>query len=356
MNSLRIKAHLARDGFTLDIDCAIPLDGVTALFGRSGCGKTTLLRIAAGLEKVSGAEVVSGNEVWQQGKRFIPLHKRRIGLVFQEPSLLPHLNVRDNMLYGYRRTPQAERRLHLPEVANMLSIADLLERPASQLSGGQRQRVSLGRALLTSPRLMLLDEPLSALDTQTKREIMPFLSRLAAEAGVPMIMITHAPDEVARLADRVAFMRQGRIERIERVADAHIRPDSPLFEDEGAATVLQGQLHHQNDEGLWAFGPPEARLWIGHAATPSRDKTNRLRILARDVSLALDDPTRISIQNHLQVHIQRLDRLPDGRVRAVCLLADGQQLLAELTQGSARRLNLQVGQQVFALIKSVALL
>ena len=354
--SLRIKASLAREGFTLDVDCAIPLAGVTALFGRSGCGKTTLLRIAAGLERVPGGEVVFGDLVWQQGGRFVPLHRRRIGLVFQEPSLLPHLSARGNMLYGYRRTPEGERRMHLPEVADMLGIGDLLDRPVDRLSGGQRQRVSLGRALLTSPNLLLLDEPLSALDTQTKREIMPFLARLAAEAGVPMVMITHAPAEVERLADRVAFMRDGRIERIESLRDAMARPDSPLFDDEGAASVLAGVLGPVTADRLRAFGPSEVRLWLGANTAGETGSSTRVRVLARDVSLALDDPSRISIQNHLRVVVERVDDVRGERTLVSCRLADSQLLLAELMPGSVSRLGLEPGRTVFALIKSVALL
>ncbi|HRJ24667.1 MAG TPA: molybdenum ABC transporter ATP-binding protein, partial [Thauera sp.] len=237
---LSVRALLQRTGFTLDIDAALPLAGVTALFGRSGCGKTSLLRVIAGLDRAAGAEVRFGDALWQYGRHFVPLHRRRIGLVFQEHSLLPHLGVRDNLLYGYRRTPPAERRLHLQEVVDMLDIGELLDRSIDRLSGGQRQRVSLGRALLTSPRLMLLDEPLSALDTATKREIMPFLSRLAAEAGMPIVMVSHAPDEVERLADRVVFMHAGRIERIETLRQALARADSPLFADAGAVSVLEG--------------------------------------------------------------------------------------------------------------------
>lgn len=375
---LSVRALLQRTGFTLDVDAALPLAGVTALFGRSGCGKTSLLRVIAGLDRAAGAEVRFGDAVWQYGRHFVPLHRRRIGLVFQEHSLLPHLGVRDNLLYGYRRTPPAERRLHLQEVVDMLDIGELLDRSIDRLSGGQRQRVSLGRALLTSPRLMLLDEPLSALDTATKREIMPFLSRLAAEAGMPIVMVSHAPDEVERLADRVVFMHAGRIERIETLRQALARADSPLFADAGAVSVLEGLPGAAGAHGLRAFGPEGARLWLSASAAvagegqadeafsaqppadgtaaPSPRRLQRLRILARDVSLALDDPTRISIQNHLRVTIERIDTHAPGRALVSCRMADGQLLLAEVTPWSVAQLGLAPGQQVYALIKSVALL
>lgn len=356
---LKVRANWRRDAFELDVDFELPAEGVTALFGRSGCGKTSLLRIIAGLERLRGAEVSLGGQPWQQGRLFVPLHRRRIGLVFQEHSLLPHLSVRDNLLYGYRRTPQAERRLHLAEVAALLGIADLLDRSIDRLSGGQRQRVSLGRALLTSPRLLLLDEPLSALDTQTKREIMPFLSRLAGESGVPMIMISHAPDEVERLADRVVFMREGRIDRIETLREALSRPDSPLFDDEGAVSVIEGTIGEANRHGLRPFSTETARLWLSTAAAGPQapdGAVRRLRVVARDVSLALDDPSRISIQNHLRVTIERIDAVASGRALVACRLADAQLLLAEVTPWSVTQLGLSPGQQVFALIKSVALM
>lgn len=352
--SLHVRTVLQREGFTLDIDAALPLDGVTALFGRSGCGKTTLLRVIAGLERVAGSEVIFGDRVWQQGARFVPLHQRRIGLVFQEHSLLGHLNVRGNLLYGYTRTPSAERRLHPDQVMDMLDIAELIDRPIDRLSGGQRQRVSLGRALLTSPCLLLLDEPLSALDTQSKHEIMPFLSRLASDAGVPIVMVTHAPNEVERLADRVAFMHAGRIERIETLREAIARPDSPLFDEEGAASVLEATPGEVGRNGLQGFGPENARLWIQAAETGGRSQ--RLRILARDVSLALDAPDRISIQNRLAVTIERVDPPRNCRVLVAARLADGQLLLSEITPWAAQELALAPGMQVWALVKSVALM
>ncbi len=354
--SLSVRACLQRASFTLDVDIELPLEGVTSLFGRSGCGKTTLLRIIAGLEKVRGAEVRFGDRVWQQARHFVPLHRRRIGLVFQEHSLLQHLSVRGNLLYGYARTPRKLRRLELDQAAEMLGIGELLDRPIDRLSGGQRQRVSLGRALLTSPELLLLDEPLAALDTQTKREIIPFLSRLASEAGVPIVLVTHAPDEVEQLADRVVFMRDGRIDRGETLREALSRPDSPLFADAGAASVLEGVLGPENEHALRPFGAEGARLWIPDAATASNGKKTRVRILARDVSLALDDPRRISIQNHLQVVIVRIDPPRNGRCLVATRTADGQMLLAEVTSWAVRQLGLKPGTGVYALIKSVALM
>ncbi|WP_019593867.1 molybdenum ABC transporter ATP-binding protein [Thioalkalivibrio sp. ALM2T] len=360
--TLRIQAHLERPGFALHVDTAFPLEGVTALFGRSGCGKTTLLRIIAGLEHPPGAEVHFGETTWQSGKTLVPLHRRRVGLVFQESTLLPHLSVRGNLLYGYKRTPEPLRRLHLAEVADLLGITELLERRADQLSGGQRQRVALGRALLISPDLLLLDEPLNALDTQTKREIMPFLARLSDETGIPTLLVTHAPDEVERLAHRVAFMHDGQLERLEPLRDALVRADSPLFRDEGAVSVLQGPLGTADDHGLCPFGPDAARYWIpaGPGGRCEGQENARLRIDARDVSIALSAPHDVSILNVIPITIEALHPAPGGhgpaRALVVAQQGDGQNLMAEITRLSADRLGLRPGMHAHALIKSAALL
>lgn len=363
---LHVHTHLSRANFTLAVDCTLPLSGVTALFGRSGCGKTTLLRIISGLDRAANSQVAiertSGDlTVWQDVRQFIPVHRRRIGMVFQEPSLLPHLSVRENLLFGFRRTPEAERHVTFDGAVSLLGIAELVDRPVHALSGGQAQRVSLGRALLSNPHLLLLDEPLSALDTQTKREIMPFLSRLANDIDIPIILVTHAAEEVEQLADRVVFMHQGGIERVESLADAIMRPDSPLFIDRGAASVLYGELGAVNAHGLQSFSNRNIQLWLqptGVAQSPPlrKQQKTRLRIMARDVSLALNPIPDVSIQNQLPATINRIDSPEGGRVVVVCHLQDGQVILAEISPWAKAQLNLRVGQSIVVLIKAVALL
>lgn len=355
--TLQISVQWPRGEFMLDVALDLPMSGVTALFGRSGCGKSSLLRIIAGLEHVPGATVACQGEPWQRGRHFLPAERRRVGLVFQEHSLLTHLDVRGNLLYGWHRTPERERRLQLNEVVEMLAIEDLLTRRVDQLSGGQSQRVSLGRALLSSPRLLLLDEPLAALDTQTKKDILPFLSRLAQHSGVPMILITHAPDEVQRLADRVVFMHDGRAEPPCDLQQALADPATPLFADEGPVSVLTGTLTDSSEVGYSEFGNDTVKLQLQtpKGRAPSAPSL-RLRVLARDVSLALNEPIGISIQNHLPVIVRELHLRPGGTVQVDTELSDGQRLLAELTAASVRRLQLVPGVRVWALIKSVALM
>lgn len=358
--TLDIQVRLRRQDFTLSVNRELPLRGITALHGASGCGKTSLLRVIAGLDRVAGARVRFGDETWQQGRQFLPLHRRRVGLVFQESSLLPHLSVERNLVYGYRRTPTARRRLHPDRVISLLALDGLLQRSPAQLSGGQRQRVALGRALLTSPALMLLDEPLSALDNDARREITPFLSRLAADTGVPMILVTHSASEVEQLADQVAFMDRGRITTVETLRDSLARPDSPLFADDGPASILEGDLG-RDDTGDWCFrtrdrgGNPGLAIGVSGPAG-QRSSLHRLRIRASDVSLALEQPVRISIRNLLPARIERIDTDGDDRCTVACRLQDGQLLLARITRRSARELELATGQAVVALIKSAALM
>ncbi len=352
--SLQVKARLERNGFTLDVDTTLLMTGVTALFGRSGCGKTSLLRVISGLDRVPGAVVRFMDQVWQDGHQFVPLHRGRVGFVFQEHSLLPHLSVRANMEYGYRRTPANLRRHQLLEVSTILGIGELLDRPVDQLSGGQRQRVSLGRTLLASPQLLLLDEPLAALDTQTKREIMPFLSRLARQAGVPIILITHAPDEVERLADRVAFMHEGRIAKVEDLRDAVARKDSPLFDDEGPFAVLIGHVTHSDERGLCRFTMSQGTaMWLPYR-DGLEDSEQRLRISARDVTLARKELDEVSVLNQLPVVIQEIFPEAGGECTVTCTLCDGQVLMAQVPSWSVEQLRLQPGLPVYAMIKSLA--
>ncbi|SFR67343.1 molybdate transport system ATP-binding protein [Marinobacter daqiaonensis] len=358
--TLQITARLHRGDFHLTLNDTLPTEGITALFGRSGCGKTTLLRLIAGLEPTRKAEIRFHDQVWQAGRWRLPVSRRRLGLVFQEPSLLPHLSVEANLLYGYRRTPAGQRRLHPEAVRSLLELDTLLSQPVHTLSGGQRQRIALGRALLTSPQLLLLDEPLSALDATAKREIMPFLSGLASRTGVPVLLVTHSAREVEQLADQVAFMENGRIDRVEPLREALARPDSPLFSDEGPASVLVGRLE-ETGPGQWQFitepgGDRQAVRFEVSGRSSHQTSLHRLRILASDVSLALTRPEGISIRNLLPVRIERIEDSDEYRSTVTCRIEDGQVLLSRITRQSVRELELKTGQTAVALVKSAALM
>ena len=211
-HQIAVRLVLARPGFTLDVDLQLPGRGVTALFGPSGCGKTTCLRAIAGLVRAQPGRVEVNGEVWQDDAQGLwrATHERALGYVFQEASLFAHLDVRRNMEYGLRRLPPARRRVSLEQAVELLGIGHLMERKPQALSGGERQRVAIARALATSPRLLLMDEPLAALDQARKAEILPYLERLHDELAIPVLYVSHAPDEVARLADHVVYLEAGR--------------------------------------------------------------------------------------------------------------------------------------------------
>ncbi len=253
MTGLRVQANWRRTDFKLTADTVLPAQGITALFGRSGSGKTSLLRLIAGLDRVAGAHVLFNGECWQDEQHFLSVPKRRIGLVLQDSSLLPHLSVMDNLLYGFRRTPKAIRAIDLPAVLELLELQPLLSRDVNKLSGGQKQRVALGRALLRSPQILLLDEPFTALDRQSKAEIIPFIRRLVRETALPALLISHDPTEVEQLADHVAFMQDGKLTSVQKLTEALADLCTPLFEDSDPAVVIEGEFNATDENRSCVF-------------------------------------------------------------------------------------------------------
>lgn len=355
--SIEARFQQTFPGFTLDVDLSLPGRGVTALFGPSGCGKSTLLRCIAGLNAAPNGRCVVNGEVWQDGAHSLPTHQRSLGYVFQEPQLFAHLSVSANLQYGRNRTSGTAQQVAWDRAIELLGIGHLLERRTAGLSGGERQRIAIARALLTSPRLLLMDEPLAALDLARKNEFMPYLERLHRELDLPVIYVSHAPDEVARLADHIVAMEAGRALASGPLAEVLSRVDLPIRLGEDAGVVLKGVVVER--DAAWSLARvafPGGCLWVRDGGQ-EKGATVRIRILARDVSLALSPATDTSLLNSLPVAV---DQLADDShpALALCRLQVGtsSSLLARLTRRSAAALDLQPGQAVWAQIKAVALI
>jgi molybdate transport system ATP-binding protein len=358
---IRAELLLPRPTFTLDVKLALPARGVSALFGPSGCGKTTVLRALAGLERAQG-NVALGNDVWQDRTRFVPTHRRPIGYVVQESALFPHLTVQGNLGYGLKRVPVAERRVALAQVVELLGIGPLLARWPATLSGGERQRVAIARALATSPRLLLLDEPLAALDARRKSELLPYLDRLHEELAIPVVYVSHAIDEVARLADHLVLLEAGRVVAEGALPDMLARLDMSLPLGDAAGVVLDAVVAER--DAPWHLARLDVAggaftLW---ARDPGRalGQRVRVRVLARDVSLTRAPQAGTSIGNQLRGVVEAI---ADDEHPALALVrvrvgegAAGVPVVARLTRRSAHLLALAPGLPVWAQVKTVALL
>ncbi|MBF0367861.1 MAG: molybdenum ABC transporter ATP-binding protein [Magnetococcales bacterium] len=354
--TIEAQFRLQRGGFKLDVDLTFPARGVTALFGPSGCGKTTLLRAIAGLERESQGSCRVKGEVWQSSTHFLPTHQRPIGFVFQEATLFPHLTVRGNLEYGLKRTPPGRRRVQLEEAAALLGVDNFLHRKPQKLSGGERQRVAIARALLTSPRLLLMDEPLAALDQASKREILPYLERLHDELEMPVLYVSHAAEEVARLADYLVVMAEGKVLATGPLTETLARLDLPIHQGENTGVVVKGIIRERNPRWHLARAAFQGGdFWIPDTGF-ALGKEIRLRILARDVSLSLEKHTGTSILNIIPATVVEIAEARHPGVRRVKLMMDQTPLVARLTVRSTETLQLKPGKQLWAQIKSVAVL
>ncbi len=351
---------LPRGAFTLDVALQLPSNGVSALFGPSGCGKTTLLRCLAGLERAPRGRVVVDGQVWQDANVFVPPHRRAVGVVFQEASLFEHLDVRRNVEFGWKRLPPAERRVSLDDAIAWTGIEPLLQRSTIGLSGGERQRVAIARALAVSPRVLLMDEPLAALDAARKAEILPAIERLHTLSGIAIVYVSHAIAEVARLADHVVLMDAGRAIAAGPVGDLLSRLDLPLPPGEDAGVVLQGTVGALDAPFHMArLDVPGAAFWTRDPALPVGHRI-RLRVLARDVSLSLVAQPDSSILNQVPATVEAIaDDTHPSQVLVRLRTRENagtSALLARVTRRSAHALALAPGQAVWAMVKSVALL
>lgn len=354
---IRAKFRVDRKDFSLDLDLTLPGRGVSALFGPSGSGKTTCLRAMAGLERAPDGLFALGDTVWQNEANgiFVPTHRRALGMVFQEASLFAHLSVRRNMEFGQKRALTATSAFTLSEVSELLGIGHLLERMPVQLSGGERQRVAIARALLAAPQVLLLDEPLAALDSKRKQEILPYLERLHRELAIPVIYVSHAPDEVARLADHLVLLDQGKVVASGPLNAVLSRIDLPGTFADDAGIVLEAVVAEHEADELTRLEFPGGHLYVAQRREPV-GTVLRCRILARDVSLALAPQTQVSILNCVNAVVVDLAATATPGQVLVRLDVAGAPLLARITQRSVDRLGIRPGLALHAQIKSVALL
>lgn len=356
---MSFRGHL--DTFALDAAFEAPMRGITALFGPSGCGKTTVLRCMAGLQRMAGTLRV-GRDVWQDSMSgsFRAPHERHVGYVFQEASLFPHLSARDNLLFGARRVPEGEARLRFEDIVALLGIAPLLDRSTTALSGGERQRIAVGRALLSQPRILLMDEPLSALDRLTRDEILPYFELLHELLDLPIIYVSHDFSEIERLADTLVLMDKGRVVASGPIQELQLDPRLPLLASPQAGVVIEGEIVGTDPE----FKLTEVDISGGRLFVPG-DQGNvgelrRLRIVASDVSLSRSEPQSSTILNTLPVQVRNVDVDGEGAQASVIVSLghdrdDGRRLAARITRKSLVALGIRPGDRIFAQIKSVAL-
>ncbi|MBP8306517.1 MAG: molybdenum ABC transporter ATP-binding protein [Burkholderiaceae bacterium] len=359
---IEAKLALARPGFALDVSLELPARGITALFGPSGCGKTTVLRALAGLERARG-RIAIDDEVWQDDTKgtFVPTHRRPLGYVIQEAALFPHLDVRRNLTYGLRRTGGGTACAELDQAVELLGIGALMNRRTPTLSGGERQRVAIARALATRPRLLLMDEPLAALDAARKAEILPYLERLHTQLALPIIYVTHAIDELARLADHLVLMERGHVLAAGSLTELLSRTELPIGRQDEAGVVIEARVaEHDAAFGLSRVAFEGGSLWVGETDKVIGDAV-RARVLARDVSVARQAPVQSSVVNVLPA---TLESLHADRSTALLRLAIGAGqgkanptwLLARITRRSCESLALRPGDTLFAQVKGVALM
>ena len=354
--SLALDQRWERPDFQLAVACELPDSGISALFGRSGAGKTTLLRCIAGLERAPRGSVRFNGELWQDAHHFTPPHQRPLGYVFQESSLFAHLDARGNLEYGLRRVAPARRRIGFDQAVQLMGLESLLAHRAGELSGGQRQRVAIARALLTSPQLLLLDEPLSNLDLASRAEILPHLERLHDELSIPIVYVSHEISEVMRIADHIALLESGSVRAAGPIHDLLTRPDLPLAHLEEAGSIFEGVItRHDERYHLSYVGIAGGSLAISQRAAPIGQRL-RVRIDARDVSLALTPPERSSISNILPAQVIDVTADRDPAQRLVRVDVGGCPLLARITLRSVSQLAIAPGVQLYAQVKSVALM
>ena len=342
--------------FNLEVDLDLPAKGITAVFGESGSGKTTLLRCIAGLETSSRGEIQVRDAVWQSETDVIPPHQRRVGYVFQESSLFPHLNVKKNIAFGISRSPSLLDSQRYDQIIELMGLAPLLQQYPDQLSGGERQRAAIARALIIEPDLLLMDEPLTSLDIKRKQEILPYLESVHEKLDVPIIYVTHSVDEVARLADYLVVLQEGKVIANGGLKEVLSDIELPLQLGEETGVVVEAEVKERDsDWNLIRATFEGGELWIKDSGDEIGHNI-RIRILARDVSLALSEHSDTSIINRLRVKVEKIQDIIDQSMLLVSLKAGNSNIIARLSRRSAHHLNINAGMEVWAQIKGVAIL
>jgi len=358
MSTLSAAFDIRYPAFHLEATFEIPVSGVTAIFGPSGCGKTTLLRCLAGFERSPNGFLRVRDAMWQDETQgvFVPVSQRPIGYVFQEPRLFPHLSVQSNLEYGLTRTPSEQRTLSFEQMVDILDLHTLLPRRPHNLSGGEQQRVAIGRALLTSPELLLMDEPISSLDLKRKREILQFIQRLDKELRIPIIYVSHSLQEVLQLATTLVMLKDGKVTGIGPLGEVFGKVDSRSFIEESHIGAIIDTTVEAHDR---EFGLTKLMFEGRHLHVPHQEQAvgNRLRvqILSRDVSIVARAPTfQSSVLNTFEATVSDIGTIDANHPFVDIKLDIGVPLLATITRKSLAALNLHSGQQVYAQIKAVS--
>ncbi|MBO6826506.1 MAG: molybdenum ABC transporter ATP-binding protein [Sneathiella sp.] len=358
MTDIHIDLQGVLGDFSIEAAFAAPTSGVTAIFGPSGCGKTSILRAVAGLNSSLTGLIQIGEEIWQDAASYTPPHKRAVGYVFQEASLFPHLSVIKNIGYGMKRSKKSHLSPNLDELTQLLGISDLLDRMPNNLSGGEKQRVAIARALLSSPEILLMDEPMAALGQDNKNEILPYLEKLHKHLKIPIFYVTHDMQEVERLADHLILMENGKVRAYGKPADLISDPSLPFQKRSGAAAILDGVIR--------GYDPQYDLTTIEVAGTPlivpgnidAIETTKRLRIKASDVGLSLTQTSEgMSYLNNPLATIISIETINPAQEMVKLQLGKAEEntyLLAAITRKSAEQMGLQPGQTVSTLIKSIS--
>jgi molybdate transport system ATP-binding protein len=354
--NLKASLHSDSQVFELDVNCQLPSQGITAILGESGCGKTTLLRCIAGLEKNVHGELKIDDTTWLDESKRVPTYDREIGFVFQDARLFEHLNVHRNLQFAVKRSHEKVKKAFYEEVITALGISHLLQQKPEQLSGGEKQRVAIARALLIKPKMLLMDEPLASLDNARKQEVLPYLAALQNMFHVPMLYVSHSTDEVCKLADYVIVLHQGKVVVQGPINDVFSSAKLPSIYTRETSTIVDAKIVEKNEH--WhllkaQFGG--STIWL-QDNKQTVGKTVRLRILANDVSLSLKDETESTILNRLEGRIGGIEIDKNGASALVTIEINRTEIVAQVTRKSVDDLFLMVGMTIWAQIKSVAIL